>query len=231
MSIAKRCAVFFHKDWHEDVWLRDGRSVHLRLVRPEDKAMLADGLAHLSKTSRYRRFFTAKSRLSPRELKFLTEVDGVNHFAIGALLWENNAWSGVGIGRFIRLSDRPDTAEPAIVVVDAMQGLGLGKLILSRLVAAARERGIARFHCEVLAENEPVKALLAGIDDHPEVSYSGTEEIIEITLPSHAVEDGLPTGPLGALLTAFAAGELLVKRTLAPLLDRLHLHDEDDSDP
>ena len=68
---------FFDAAYEEYITLKDGSLAHLRCVRPEDKPKLVEGLKHLSETSRYRRFFTAKPYLSESELVFLTEVDGV----------------------------------------------------------------------------------------------------------------------------------------------------------
>ena len=64
---------------------KDARA-RLRLVRPEDKALLADGFALLSERSRYQRFLAAKRRLSERELAYLTEVDNVRDTSVQARL-------------------------------------------------------------------------------------------------------------------------------------------------
>jgi GNAT superfamily N-acetyltransferase len=209
----------FNSDYSEIVTLADGPRVSLRLVRPEDKVFLEEGLHELSETSRYRRFFTAKQRLSPNELTFLTEVDGINHFAMGALhLPDDGPPQGVGIARFIRMQDRPDVAEPAIVVVDSFQGKGLGGLLFRRLIAAARERDVRNFRCEVLATNEPVKALLRDVAVHPIITHRGTEDIIEFELPVPTKQDSDQLqAPLNHLFAAFAGGQLLIRNTLSAL--------------
>ena len=53
------------------------------------------------------------------------------NFAIGAMrphLVSRD--EGVGSARFVRLADQPDTAEPAVTIVDAYQGKGLGARML-----------------------------------------------------------------------------------------------------
>src|SRR5436189_102460 len=114
------------------------------MIRPEDKPLLRRGLAKLSVESRLRRFFAARNDFTPAELVYLTEVDGKDHVAIGALRADDG--EGVGVARFVRHAPAGEVAEPAIAVVDDMQGKGLGRLLLARLVAAARERGVTRFH-------------------------------------------------------------------------------------
>jgi len=151
----------FGDDYREDVTLKDGTRVVLRMVRPSDREHLRRGFARMSPKSRYFRFFTAKESLSEEELRRLTEVDGENHVAIGAVRPGNDGdGEGLGIARFFRLRDEPDVAEPAIAVVDDFQGRGLGTLLLHRLGAAAMERGITCFRCEVLADNQRMRSIL-----------------------------------------------------------------------
>jgi GNAT superfamily N-acetyltransferase len=175
---------FFSLDYVEHVALRDGTPIALRLVRPEDKELLRDGFDRLSPASRYSRFLAPKAALSADELHYLTEVDQENHVAIGALRDTEGPPLGLGIGRFIRLSERPDTAEAAIAVADGVQRQGLGRLLLLRLIAAAVERGVTRFRCEVLGTNVGMTALLNEITPDRSVDLGAGVLSIEIALPS-----------------------------------------------
>jgi hypothetical protein len=56
------------------VILRDGASVKLRPIAPEDKPLLVDVFERLSAESRYRRFFTNLRELSHAALAYLTEA-------------------------------------------------------------------------------------------------------------------------------------------------------------
>lgn len=78
--------------------LRDGTRVVIRPIRPEDKEALLRGFEQLSEHSRYRRFFTDKGRLSPAELRYLTEVDQVDHVALAAATEDESR--GLGVARF-----------------------------------------------------------------------------------------------------------------------------------
>src|SRR5215813_10393760 len=140
----------FDADYREKVVLKGGTEVVLRLVRPDDKPLFVAGFARLSPESRYFRFFTGKDHLTDAELRYLTELDGENHLAIGALGPDGQ---GAGVARFIRLAQEPEVAELAVTVVDSMQRKGLGRILSERLMAAARERGVKRLRAEILAEN------------------------------------------------------------------------------
>ncbi len=148
--------------YQETVSLTDGRRVRLRLILPSDKALLAQGFDKLSEEARYARFLTPKKNLSGQELEYLTEVDGINHFALGAVRRRSlgTTEEGLGTARFIRLGEGSDTAEPAVTILDDYQGQGLGGLLLQRLIDAAWERDIRWFRTELLARNVAMKKLL-----------------------------------------------------------------------
>jgi len=209
----------FDQNYRESVTLRDGGPVSLRLVRPSDKALLLRGFARLSPESRYRRFLSAKTELRDAELAYLTEVDGHDHFAVGASVTaDDGTEEGVGIARFIRSPEDPRAAEAAVAVVDDWQRRGLGTLLLARLAAAARERGIVRFQGRALAANEAISGLLEQLGSGVRVRPESGELAVEVDLPEMP-PDMLATEPtktpLERILALVAEGVLLVRRFLA----------------
>jgi GNAT superfamily N-acetyltransferase len=148
----------------ERVTLPDGSEILLQCVTPAAREPLKKGFERLSPDSRYLRFFSARPALSDAELTYLTEVDGVDHVAIGALRETASGLDGVGIARFVRTPEEPTCAEPAVAVIDAEQGRGIGAILLDRLIAAALERGITHFSAPVLADNATMTKLLSGYD-------------------------------------------------------------------
>jgi RimJ/RimL family protein N-acetyltransferase len=142
--------------------LRDGPAITIRPIRPQDKERLAAGHELMSPETQRLRYLMPKPRLTGAELRYLTEVDGDDHVALVAVA-EEHPDATLGVGRFIRHADRPDTAEFAIVVADAFQGIGLGSAIAEQLADAAVARGIRHFSATVLHENVAVRALLSRI--------------------------------------------------------------------
>ena len=195
--------------------LDDGMQVRLRLLGPEDREKLVAAFDRLSPESRYRRFFTAMPRLPEKLLHRLFDIDGWNHVAIGAetMTADPAEAEGVGIARFIRLKDQPAVAEAAVTVVDHMQRRGLGKLLVSVLAEAARERGIKRFRAEVLRTNEAVQALLHELDETARPVVDGPLATYDLVLPEPSPEEPM-TGPLYGLLRLAAAGLQVVLRRL-----------------
>lgn len=113
----------------------------IRLFQSEDRHYLVDGLQSLSKESIYNRFNDLRKGFSEKELEYLTNIDGLIHFAIGAIVKQNGVNKGIGIARFVRLKDTPECVEIAITVIDHYQNKGVGSILYSHLKAAAKERG------------------------------------------------------------------------------------------
>ncbi|HVL97064.1 MAG TPA: GNAT family N-acetyltransferase [Solirubrobacteraceae bacterium] len=158
--------------------LSDGTQVWIRPIRPDDKAELQYGLKRLSMDTIHKRFLSAKPRLSSAELRYLTEVDGVNHIALVAV----SVLTGriAGVARCVRLPDDADTAEWAIVVADELQGLGLGTKLIQLLADRARANGIRHFTATMLGDNLPARRLLshAGAVLEREEVHGGLREVV-----------------------------------------------------
>jgi RimJ/RimL family protein N-acetyltransferase len=143
--------------------LRDGRSVTIRAIRPDDKGLLIDALGKVSPQSLYFRLFSGKRNFSDDEMKQITAVDFVNIVALVAVLDKDGSGQIVGGGRYIRIgsSGTGQSAEVAFLIDDAYQGLGIGSRIFKHLVAIARESGITHFEAEVLPSNAAMLRLFA----------------------------------------------------------------------
>ena len=173
----------FQNPYQEEMTLAGNYRLRLRLLQSTDKQKLAEGFQRLSTESRYRRFFNYKRTLTPEELQYFTEFDGLNHLAIGAFELNEAGVEGavVGVARFIRSPDRVDRAEFALVVSDNRQGLGLGRLLLERLLAAAAARGITGFQGYLLAESTPMQRLINRVCK--EVLFSRDAEMLSVAFP------------------------------------------------
>ena len=159
-------------------------SIVFRPIRPDDKGALARGLSRLSPRSRHQRFLAPKPRLTSRELRYLTEVDGFDHVAIVAALAADGE-TLVGVARFVRDPEDPGTAEAAIVVADELQGQGLGRELGRRLADAARERGVRRFTATLLGDNVASHRLFESISERVSARYDGgLEELVAELVPA-----------------------------------------------
>jgi RimJ/RimL family protein N-acetyltransferase len=155
------------------VRLDNGMEVEIRPIRPDDKALLADGMRHLSQRSAYQRFLSPKHALAGAELRYLTEVDFRDHVAFVAVRPEEPDVL-VAVGRWVRLQSDPEVAEIAFVVADDLQRRGLGTALGEALAAAARERGVKRFVATMLPDNLAAHRLFARLAQEGQTALNGS---------------------------------------------------------
>jgi len=130
------------------VGLRDGSTVRVREVRPEDEPMMLAFLRGLSEESRLLRFFSAGSDLAEQARRF-TQTGGSD--ACGLIATAGSGAEIVGHAGYVRVT--AETAEVAFAIADPRQGRGLATVLLAHLAAHARDDGIATFTAVVRPDN------------------------------------------------------------------------------
>ena len=128
--------------------LSDGSSVHVRPVREDDRAAMAEFFGGLTPDSLGFRFFTAAANVE-QEAARAVHVDHADRCALIATRGEDG--HPVGHSAYYRTSQ--SGAEIAFTVADELQGRGLGTILLAHLAEMADEHGIATFEAEVLPQN------------------------------------------------------------------------------
>src|SRR5687768_12183479 len=118
----------YPKEWELDALLRDGTPVHVRPIRPDDEEALVAFHGRLSPHTIYRRFFSPRPVLPPKDVHRFTNVDYHDRMALVAEIGGEMA----GVARYDRQPARPGhesegaEAEVAFVIEDRHQGRGLG---------------------------------------------------------------------------------------------------------
>jgi acetate---CoA ligase (ADP-forming) len=140
--------------------LRDGGSIHIRAIRPDDRERLLRHFKSLSEQSTYYRFFGVKRTLDDAELARFTQLDFANHVGLVATLRENGIERFIGVARYVRSTD-PTRAEVAFAVLDNHQGRGIGTVLLEHLRHVAHQSGISEFEADVLGDNNRMLEVFA----------------------------------------------------------------------
>src|SRR6185295_18702988 len=165
-----------------ELTLRNGTRVRMRPIRPDDAARLVALYDHLSRDSRYQRFFSVMQRLPPDWARFLATVDYRRRFAL-VVEAPGDSDTLIAVARY-EPGGEPDTVEVAFVVQDAWQGRGLGTVLIRELLAAAGANGIRRFQAWVLAENRRMLAVITRLGDVQQRSVAqGVVELIFLARP------------------------------------------------
>jgi RimJ/RimL family protein N-acetyltransferase len=140
------------------VTLRDGASIRVRPIRPDDEERLLALCRRLSPQTVYQRFFSFR-RLPPEEAHAFANVDYRQRMAVVAEVVDAQTPTLIGVARYGPSED--GTADIGLIVEDRWQGLGLGSLLLEQILAAGERRGIDWFSADVLADNRRALRLLA----------------------------------------------------------------------
>ncbi|MEO8745984.1 MAG: GNAT family N-acetyltransferase [Candidatus Dormiibacterota bacterium] len=130
------------------VVMRDGATVSVRPIKPEDEADLARFFSSLSLESRVLRFFAAVNN-ADSSVKRMVDVDYTSRYGIVAVAGPQ----GQIIGHAMYAAIGPKKAELALAIADAYQGRGLGTILLGQLAQAAASAGIEVLEAVVRPEN------------------------------------------------------------------------------
>jgi acetyltransferase len=141
-----------------EVWrLRSGRSVTVRVVRPDDQDKLQAAMRQLSDESRHSRFMAFTRELSPQLLEQATHPVPGFDLQLVVLTRHGDADLIVAGGRYV--ADESGGCEFAVTVVDEWQRQGLARRLLEALLRSAQAQGLKRMTGYVLATNTAMLAL------------------------------------------------------------------------
>ncbi len=136
---------------------KNGLSVTIRPIRPEDEPLMVKFHATVSKESVYMRYFQFiqySQRIAHERLTRLCFIDYDREMALVVERKDPDTGENaiLAIGRLSKLHQTAE-AEFAILVSDALQGHGLGVELLRRLVQIGRDEKLERIVATMLGDN------------------------------------------------------------------------------
>ncbi len=153
-SACQRLAIRpYPKEWEETIILADGRRFQLRPVRPEDEPALQAAFAKLSPEEIHLRFMYFIKTLGHAAAARFTQLDYDREMALVlARQDEDGVTELYGVVRLVADPDK-ERAEFAIIIGSILTGMGLGSLLMRRIIDYARSQGIKEIYGDVLREN------------------------------------------------------------------------------
>ncbi len=178
----KRLAIRpYPKELEETLTLPDGRTFAVRPVLPEDEPAFQRLFLKLSADDVRMRFFAPKRALTHPFAARLTQIDYDREMAL-VLATPDPPGQGEVFGA-VHASADPDgeRAEFAILVRGDLVGLGLGPMLMRRIIDYSRAAGIRQLFGEVLRENLPMLRVcdLFGFERRSSADDPG---VVEVTL-------------------------------------------------
>lgn len=137
-----------------EVTTRDGRKLRLRPIRPEDEPAIQGTFSRLSPEEIRLRFAVPMTTLPHVMAARFSQIDYDREMAL--VLTDPGPVGHADIHAVVRLIADPDNrcAEFSIIVARALTGQGLGRMLMERIIAYARERGLQTVIGEILREND-----------------------------------------------------------------------------
>jgi acetyltransferase len=145
----------------------------MRAMRPEDAALEKRFVDGLSEQSKYQRFMQFMPELPANLLARFTQLDYDRELALVCL----HGGEFIAVGRYSPNADGR-TAEFALVVADAWQGKGIGRMVLERLCGAAKKAGYHALYGYILNANRDMLDLAERLQ-FKEVSRDGVAVTVE----------------------------------------------------
>lgn len=144
--------------------LRNGLTVTIRRLHPDDREKVAKAVRELDRESVYTRLFSYRSELTDAGLDRIMALDPERDVALLVTTGAGPEEIVIGSGRYIA-SEPQGTAERAaeiaFVVANNYQRLGIAGRLLARLAEIGRRKSITRFEADVLAGNKSMLAVFA----------------------------------------------------------------------
>ncbi len=149
----------YPKELEETFEVGDGRTLALRPILPEDEPSLHATFAKLTPEEIRLRFFVPMRTMTHVMAARFTQIDYDREMAF--ILTEPGIPGRTEMFGAVRITADPDNerAEYAILVRGDMTGMGLGVLLMRRIIDYARDRGIGELYGDVLRENRTMLRL------------------------------------------------------------------------
>ncbi len=191
-------AINYPAHFEFDVVLRNGRTLLLRPVKPEDHEPLLEFFRRLSPDSLHSRFFDTRTPESALKDTPVV-VDYEDDFGVVAEV------SGeiVGVAHYFRSRRNPKIAEVAFTISDRAQGTGIGTRLLEKLAHIARTKHVEQFFADVLTENQKMIDVFLGSGFN--VTSRSAEGSVHVLFPIEPTESYAEAAAFRSQKAAYAS--------------------------
>jgi acetyl coenzyme A synthetase (ADP forming)-like protein len=165
-----------------DVVLRDGSTVHIRVMRASDEAGLCALLTSLSEESRWLRFYCVQNSAG---LAIEAHREANLDHAFGLVACSGDEERVVGHAFYAAIDEQQ--AEVAFTIANDFQERGLGTILLCQLAEVAAANGIKVFEANVVAANHAMLHVFRASGFPIEVSANAGQ--IQVVFPTSFTDE------------------------------------------
>ena len=148
----------YPKEWERRSTLKEGASIFIRPIRPEDERLYPPFLERVSQEDMRLRFFAPVKELNHAFIARFTQIDYSRAMALVAI--EEASGQMFGVAR-LHANSNYDAAEFAVLVRTDLKGKGLGWLLMQMIIEYARSEGLRIIEGQVLNDNTTMLRMCA----------------------------------------------------------------------
>ena len=156
----------------------DGELITIRPAKPVDERRIQEHFYNQDKNDIYSRYFKARTRFVRDDMESMYQIDYIKNLTLLAVVGEFGFGRVVAVGEYL-LDQANNIAEVAFSVSKDWQGKGLGKILMQKLSAAARENGIAGLMAYTLPRNRSMVMLFKTLPYKVSTVHDG--DVIELS--------------------------------------------------
>ncbi|OAN11566.1 protein acetyltransferase [Photobacterium jeanii] len=185
----------YPKEHEEQAILKNGQQILLRPILPEDEPKHAAFIAKVSVDDLYKRFFSDVGEFNHEALANFTQIDYDREMAFVATIKQEKATGAqtqttangeddnesiIGVTRALSDPENYD-AEFAILVRSDLKGVGLGKILMEKIIRYCKQRGIHQMSGMTMPTNRGMIMLAQKVGFHVDIQME--DGIVEMMLP------------------------------------------------
>ncbi|TDO13819.1 MULTISPECIES: bifunctional acetate--CoA ligase family protein/GNAT family N-acetyltransferase [Halomonas] len=179
-SPARFAIMPYPEELREWVTLKNGWQVEIRPIRAEDAPLLNRFHEQLSEESIRFRYFHNKADLTQRDLSILSHINYDRQMAfIAEHRRDDGSKEMLGVVRVWNDADNIRT-EFSIIVRDDLQGLGIGSLLMKKMISYCKSVGTLEMIGKIMVDNHPMRALMKHLGF--KLRYNMEEQVVDAVL-------------------------------------------------
>lgn len=170
----------YPEELREWVTLNNGWQVEVRPIRAEDAPLITTFHRQLSEESIRFRYFHNKTNLTQRDLSILSHINYDRQMAfIAEHQLDDDSQEMLGV---VRVWNDPDNirTEFSIIIRDDLQGLGIGSLLMKKMINYCTAIGTLEMIGKIMPDNHPMRALMKHLGFT--CRYNMEEQVIDAVL-------------------------------------------------
>jgi len=171
----------YPKELEEQVTLRSGETVMIRPIKPEDEPAHQEFLEKTTPEDKYFRFFRSVDDISHTQMARFTQIDYDREMAFVVRAKNGNGnEETIGVVRIVCDADSIE-GEFSIIIRSDKQQLGLGTILMDKIIRYSKTKGVKRLVGQILLENEAMIHLAHKFNFSSTADYQ--DKIVNISLP------------------------------------------------